>query len=75
MTPLSLALLNAEETLARPQVRADLEALHAAGLPLLDDLGQPTPYDLAELLGALEVPGNVARFERLVKSSRRVYDA
>lgn len=77
MTGLELALLDAQEALDRPKVRADLERLHEAALPLLDEHGEPTAHDLAELLlpGVLETPGNVALFGRLVASSRRVYDS
>ncbi len=75
MTGLEKALLDADEALVRPQVRAALEALHAAGLELLDERGEATPYDLAGLLlpGVLEVPGNTERFRRLAASSLRVY--
>lgn len=75
MTALERALLDAEEALARPQVAAELTALHAAGLPLVDHLGQPLRYDLGEIRLTLHTPGNVGLFQRLLGDTRRWYDA
>ncbi len=74
MTGLERALLDAEETLARPEVAAGLQALHEGGMPLVDRTGQALRYDLAELLLALDVPGNVGLCQRLLRDTRGWYD-
>jgi hypothetical protein len=56
---LDIALLDAQEALDRPAIRADLERLLDAGLPLINAEGQPTRHDLCEVLLVLDKPGMV----------------
>lgn len=69
-----LALLNAGEALDRPEIRAGLERLRDAGMPLVSREGRKLEYDLGSVLACLDRPGMVDFFRERLRWSLAFWD-